>query len=162
MVRRRSSRKRKKSSAAFGVFAFLLAALLASAAAAAWFVFLPAGPQSETFVEIAPGSTTTQIAAQLEHAGILRSRYGFDAVRLWKRGTLKAGEYRFDHPAPVPKVYARIARGDVYTLPLTIPEGDTPFDIAARVAQAGYLNITRENFLAATVSEAPLIADLDP
>jgi UPF0755 protein len=162
MVRRRSSRKRKKSSAAFGVFVFLLVVLAACAAAAAWFVFLPAGPQSETFVEIAPGSTTTQIAAQLERAGILRSRFGFDAVRLWKRGTLKAGEYRFDHPAPVPEVYARIARGDVYTLAVTIPEGATRFDIAARVVQAGFLNITKESFLAATVSETPLISDLDP
>ena len=165
MVRRRSSRKRKKSSAAFGVFVFLLVVLMACAAAAAWFVFLPAGPQSETFVEIAPGSTTTQIAAQLEHAGVLRSRYGFDMVRiarLWKRGTLKAGEYRFDHPAPVPEIYARIARGDVYTLPVTIPEGATRFDIAARIVQAGFLNITKESFLAATVSATPLIADLDP
>ena len=162
MVRRRSSRKRKKSSAAFGVFAFFLVVLLASAAATAWFVFLPAGPQSETFVEIAPGSTTTQIAIQLEHADVVRSRYGFDAVRLWKRGTLKAGEYRFDHPAPVPEIYARIARGDVYTLAVTIPEGATRFDIAARFAQAGFLDITKENFLAATVSETPLIADLDP
>src|ERR1700721_1505667 len=101
MVRRRSSRKRKKSSAAFGVFVFLLVVLAACAAAAAWFVFLPAGPQSETFVEIAPG--------------------------------------------------------DVYTLAVTIPEGATRFDIAARVVQAGFLNITKESFLAATVSETPLI-----
>jgi UPF0755 protein len=162
MARRRSSRNKNKSSAASRLFAFFLVAMLALGAAAAWFVFMPAGPQSETFVDIAPGSTTTQIAAQLERAGVLRSRYGFDAVRLWKRGTLKAGEYRFDHAAPVPEVYARITRGDVYTLAVTIPEGATRFDIAARVAQAGFLNITREKFLAATVSETPLIADLDP
>jgi len=162
MVRRRSSRNKKRSGAASRVFLLFLVVLLAGAAAVAWFVFLPAGPQSETFVEIAPGSTTTQIAAQLERAGILRSRYGFDAVRLWKRGALKAGEYRFDHPAPVPEVYARIARGDVYTLAVTIPEGATRFDIATRVAQAGFLNITKETFLAATVSQTPLVADLDP
>jgi UPF0755 protein len=162
MARRRSSRNKNKSSAASRLFVLFLVALLALGAAAAWFVFLPAGPQSETFVDIAPGSTTTQIAAQLERAGVLRSRYGFDAVRFWKHGTLKAGEYRFDHAAPVPEVYARIVRGDVYTLAVTIPEGATRFDIAARVAQAGFLNITKENFLAATVSQTPLIADLDP
>jgi UPF0755 protein len=166
MVRRRSSRNRKKSSAASRLFALFLVALLACGAAAGWFVFLPAGPQSETFVEIPPGSTTTQIAAQLERTGVVRSRYGFDIVRiarLWKRGTtLKAGEYRFDHPAPVPEIYARIARGDVYTLAVTIPEGATRFVIADRIAQAGFLNITKETFLDATVSETPLIADLDP
>jgi UPF0755 protein len=113
-------------------------------------------------VEIAPGSTSARIATQLEQAGVVRSRYGFDLVRLWKRGTLKAGEYRFDHAAPVTEVYARIARGDVYTLALTIPEGATRFDIAARIANAGFLNVTREGFVAATVSETPLIAALDP
>ena len=117
-------------------------------------------------MEIAQGSTSNQIAAQLEQAGVIRSRYGFDLIklaRLWKRGsTLKAGEYRFDHPAPVTEVYNRIARGDVFTLPVTLPEGSTRFDIAAKVAKAGFTDITEQDFLAATVSETPLIADLDP
>lgn len=113
-------------------------------------------------MQIAPGSTSRQIAAQLEAAGIVRSRYAFDLVRLWKRGALKAGEYRFDQPASVPEVYARIARGDVFTLAVTIPEGSTRFDIAARMVQAGFLSFNQEQFLAATIAETPLIADLDP
>lgn len=140
----------------FGLF--LLAALCAGGVA--WFVFLPAGPASETFVEIPSGSSSTQIGIQLERAGVVHSRYGFDLVRLWKRGVLKAGEYRFDHAAPVTEVYARIARGDVFTLPVTIPEGATRFDIAARVEQAGL--VKKEDFLTATVNETALIADLDP
>ena len=136
---------------------FLL--VLAGAGSAAWFVFLPAGPSSETFVEIAPGSSSTQIGIELEKAGIVRSRYGFDAVRLWKRGVLKAGEYRFDHAAPVTEVYAHIARGDVFTLPVTIPEGANRFDIAARIEQAGL--VKREDFLAVTVHDTALIADMD-
>jgi UPF0755 protein len=159
--RRRGSRKKKGSGAGFLVFLFFFLLLLAGAAAA-WFVFLPAGPQGETFVEIAPGSSSNQIATQLQQAGVVRSRYAFDLVRLWKRGRLKAGEYRFDHAAPVTEVYARIARGDVYTLAVTIPEGANRFDIAARMIQAGFLNVNKEDFLAATVSETPLIADLDP
>jgi UPF0755 protein len=159
--RRRGSRKKKGSGAGFLVFLFFFLLLLAGAAAA-WFVFLPAGPQGETFVEIAPGSSSNQIATQLQQAGVVRSRYAFDLVRLWKRGRLKAGEYRFDHAAPVTEVYARIARGDVYTLAVTIPEGANRFDIAARMVQAGFLNVNKEDFLAATVSETPLIADLDP
>ena len=162
MARRRSSRKKRGSGAIFRVFLVFLLVLLAGGAAAAWFIFLPAGPQNETFVDIAPGSSSTQIASQLEAAGIVRSRYAFDLVRLWKKGRLKAGEYRFDHPAAVTEVYGRIARGDVYTLPVTIPEGSNRFDIAARITQAGFINVTKENFLAATVSETPLIADIDP
>ena len=84
-------------------------------ARAAWLVFTPFGPETETFVEVAPGSSTVRIGQQLEAAGVVRSRYAFDLLRWLKRGTLRAGEYRFDHPAPVTEVYARIARGDVFT-----------------------------------------------
>ncbi len=157
--RRRSTRKRKKSGVGGVLFGFFLLAVIA-VGLAVWFVFLPAGPVTETFVEITPGSSSTQIGIQLERAGVIRSRYGFDAVRLWRRGVLKAGEYRFNHPAPVTEVYARIARGDVFTIAVTIPEGATRFDIATRLAQAGLG--TKEEFLAATVTNTALIADLDP
>ena len=160
MVRRRRTSRKKSGLGCGGMFfgLFLLAALCAGGVA--WFIFLPAGPASETFVEILPGSSSTQIGMQLEKAGVVRSRYGFDLVRIWKHGVLKAGEYRFDHSVPVTEVYARIARGDVFTLPVTIPEGATRFDIAVRVEQAGL--VKKEDFLTATVNETALIADLDP
>ena len=162
MVRRRRTSRRKKGPGAAGfLLGFFLLAALASTAAV-WLVFWPAGPRSEIFVEVIPGSTTSQIATQLESAGVIRSRYAFDIVRLWKRGRLMAGEYRFDHAAPATEVYSRIARGDVFTLAVTIPEGSTRFDIATRLSEAGFVNVTKEDFLAATVSETPLIADLDP
>ena len=168
MARTRSTRKKTRKKGGSGAaVAFFLLFLLAVAAGAAWLIFIPAGPppsgaRSVTFVEIPQGSTGNQIAAQLEQAGVIRSRYGFDLMRLWKRGRLKAGEYRFDHPVPVTEVYARIARGDVFTLAVTLPEGSTRFDIAARVAKAGFVKIAEQDFLAATVSQTPLIADLDP
>ena len=158
MVRRAQSRRKIKSSSAPGfLFGLFLIAILAGAT---WFVLQPAGPQKETFVEIASGSSSRQIATQLQQAGVIRSQYGFDTVRFWKRGSLKAGEYRFDHKAPITEVYARIARGDVYTVPVTIPEGATRFDIAARVEEAGL--VKKDAFLAATVKETGLIDDLDP
>jgi UPF0755 protein len=160
MVRRRRTSRKKQGPGAGSIFLGLLFLIALAAAAAAYMLYAPAGPNQETFVEIAPGSTSSQIAVQLERAGIVRSRYGFDVVRLWKRGRLKAGEYRFDHAAPVTEVYARIARGDVYTIPLTIPEGSTRFDIAARVEQAGFTS--KEDFLAATLRDTSLIADIDP
>jgi UPF0755 protein len=77
-----------------------------------------------------------------------------------KRGRLKAGEYRFEHPAPVTEVYARIVRGDVYTKTVIVPEGASIFDIAARLGQAGLG--AQQDFLDAVVKEAGLVADLDP
>jgi UPF0755 protein len=96
----------------------------------------------------------------LDSAGIVRSRFAFDAMRWIKRGKLKAGEYRFDHPAPLAEVYERISRGDVYTVAVTVPEGATIFDIATRLEQAGVG--TRQDFLSEQSRQTGLIADLDP
>jgi UPF0755 protein len=101
-----------------------------------------------------------QIAAQLKDEGLIRSKYAFEATRLAKGGTLKAGEYRFDHPAKLAEVYDRLERGDMYTLSVTIPEGSNLFDIAERI-EAAKLG-TKEEFLAAAHVDVGLIADLDP
>ena len=141
------------------MLAILLLAAIA-AAGAAWLILTPYGPETETFVEIEPGASTLEIGQKLEAAGVVRSQFAFDLLRWVKRGKLMAGEYRFDHPAPVTEVYARIGRGDVYTISLTVPEGANMFDIAARVESAGLG--TREQFLDAATQESGLVADLDP
>jgi UPF0755 protein len=148
------------------VFAFLLLIALIAAAFAAYAVYAPIGPAAgtsddqATYVDIAPGTATQAIAAQLEHAGVLRSRFAFDLLRLVKGGKLIAGEYRFNHPAPATEVYRRLTRGDVYTIPLTIPEGYNIFDIAQAVESAGLG--TRDAFLTAERSQTALISDLSP
>jgi UPF0755 protein len=163
MVRRKRKSKKKGSRAAGTLLGVFLVLVLA-AGGAAWVVLWPFGPGNktggETFVELAPGSSTVQIGRQLEAAGVVRSQFAFDLMRWLKRGTLKAGEYRFDHPAPVTEVYARIARGDVFTISVTIPEGSSIFDIAARLEQTGLG--ARQNFLDTAVKQAGLVADLDP
>lgn len=157
--RRGKGRKKRRSGAAGALLAILLFGLLA-AAGAAWLVLAPYGPETETFVVIEPGSSAVAIGQKLESAGIVRNQLAFDLLRWVKRGKLMAGEYRFDHPAPAIEVYARIRRGDVYTVSLTVPEGANIFDIAARVESAGLG--TREGFLNAATEEAGLVADLDP
>jgi UPF0755 protein len=155
-IRRRKNSK--KSSGAAGTFLFLLVVLLVGAAA--WLVLIPYGPHAETYVEVLPGSSTQHIARQLEEAGVIRTQYAFDLLRWIKRGTLRAGEYRFDHPVSAFEVYARIARGDVFTIAVTIPEGSSIFDIAARLEQAGFG--PRQGFLDAARAQATLVSDLDP
>jgi UPF0755 protein len=160
MARRRPTRRKKKRSGASFLLAVFVVLLLAAGAGAAWMVFAPFGPETETFIEIAPGSTTMRIGRQLQSAGIVRSRYAFDIVRWWKQGTLKAGEYRFDHPAAASEVYARIARGDVFTRAVTLPEGANLFEIAARLEQAGFG--TQREFLKTAAKQVSLVAELDP
>jgi len=141
-------------------FLTLLFLLLLVVAGIAYVIYAPYGPSAETFVDVAPGTGAAAIATQMEKAGIIRSHYGFDLLRLKRPGTLKAGEYRFDHPVPMPEVYARLIQGDVYTQALTIPEGYNIFDIAAAAESAGFGK--RDDFLAAERKHTELIADLLP
>jgi UPF0755 protein len=160
MARRKPTTARRKGIGAAGFFLTILLLLLLAGGAAAWLLFTPFGPQNETLVEIAPGSSTMRIGRELAQAGIIRSQIAFDLVRFWKRGTLKAGTYRFDHPEPALEVYDRIRRGDVYTILVTIPEGATVFDIGDRLQQAGFG--PRQTFVDVAAQESSLIADLDP
>jgi UPF0755 protein len=131
-----------------------------------FFGYVPYGPSTETFVDILPGTGTFGIAKQLQKTGIVRSAWAFDALVIWKTlrrhggGSLKAGEYRFDHAAPMDEVYERLRRGDVYTITVVIPEGYNIFDIASAIAAAKL--DSREDFLAAERKNTELIAEWVP
>jgi UPF0755 protein len=140
------------------VFGALLLLLLVATAAAAYVFYAPYGPSAETFVDVPAGTGASAIAALMEKNGIIRSRYAFDFLRFKRGGSLKAGEYRFDHPVPPSEVYARLLQGDVYTQALIIPEGYNIFDIAGAVESSGFSR--RNVFLAAERQHTELIADL--
>ena len=160
--RRRSSGRRTRKRGGGGRIAALLVflAVVGAAGAAAFVALTPFGPLQETFVEIAPGSSAAKIGQQLEEAGVIRSRYAFDALRWLRPGRLKAGTYRFASAAKPMDVYDRIRRGDVFTIAVTIPEGSTIFDIAGKLEQAGLGPAA--DFLAVAKSETALVSDLDP
>lgn len=140
-------------------FLVVLAALVASGAVA-FALLAPAGPQTATYVDVLPGTPSSEIARQLKDDGIIRSKYVFLALRVVRGGTLKAGEYRFDHPLPMTQVWEKIRRGEVYTVEVTIPEGSNIFDIAARIEAAGLGS--RASFVAAATQSTSLVQDLDP
>lgn len=160
MARRGRTRKKNKGLGCGGTVLLLFCVLIGTAGGAAWLLFTPFGPGTETFVEVPQGSSAARIGRLLESAGIVRTRYAFDLMRIWKHGTLRAGEYRFDHPETLEEVYARIQRGDVYTKAVVVPEGASMYDIAARLEQAGLG--TRQEFLEAAVQDTNLVTDFDP
>jgi UPF0755 protein len=138
----------------------LLFLVILAAAAAYFLVLMPYGPSTETFVDIPAGTGTAGIAAQLQQTGVIRNKYAFEAVKVWRGGSLKAGEYRFDHAAPLIEVYDRLRKGDVYTRTVLIPEGFNIFDIAQAVASAGLSS--SDAFLAAERQHTELIARWSP
>jgi UPF0755 protein len=127
-----------------------------------FFVLVPYGPERETFVDVAPGTGATKIARQMQQAGVLRSALAFEMYMVWRgvaghgAGTLKAGEYRFDHPVKMAEVYDKLRKGDVYTVTVVVPEGYNIFDIAGAVAAAGL--DSKEHFLRAEQKHTELIA----
>jgi len=108
-----------------------------------------------------PGYSTRRIAAELQAAGVIRSRLGFILWhRIHPRQSLKAGEYLFDKTARTLDVYNRLVRGDIYVHTVVIPEGFTMFDIAQAVQDAG-LGSSQE-FIDVARTHVELISDIAP
>ena len=142
------------------VLKLLLLLIVVVGAVLAWLFLVPYGPASPQFVDIAPRTGTLEIGRQLKQAGILRTGYELEALRLSRGGTLKAGEYKFDHPATPMEIYDRLRRGDVYTISVVIPEGYNIFDIAGAVQAAGL--DSSASFLAAERQRTDLISAWSP
>jgi peptidoglycan lytic transglycosylase G len=142
---------------------FLILVLIAAIACAAWLawaVVLPVNPGGMKFVLLRPGWSVRHIAQTLQHEGIIRSAPAFLAVHYaLGKGSLKAGEYKFDSPATALEVRDRLLRGDVFARAVVVPEGYNLYDIAAVVEQAGLAPAA--DFIA-VASEVSLLRDIDP
>ena len=139
----------------------MLLAVLAVGGWLAWALWMPVTPEGQKFVMLRPGYSTRRIAAELQSAGVIRSRLGFVLWhRIHRKQSLKAGEYLFDKTARTLDVHDRLVRGDIYVHTVVIPEGFTMFDIAQAVQDAG-LGSSQE-FLAVAQSNTELISDLAP
>jgi UPF0755 protein len=140
----------------------LLLLCVAGAAGYAWYeAHRPyQGFTDEKFIDIAKGTSTQGLARTLEKEGVVQRSWMFLLARAVSPGTkLQAGEYRFDHPASAFDVLRKIARGDIFYMEVTIPEGQNIFDIAANVSKLKLF--TEAQFLEAARDPA-LIHDLDP
>jgi len=87
---------------------------------------------AEQFVDIPQGAGSRAIGERLVSGGVVRDHLTFRiALSMTAEGRrLKAGEYRFDRPMTPFEVIDKIARGDVYVIPITFPEGLTVREMA--------------------------------
>jgi UPF0755 protein len=116
---------------------------------------------NEQFVDIPQGTGSVPIGERLVAAGVIRDAVTF-RVALWmsRQGRrLKAGEYRFDHAMTPFEVIDKMARGDVFVISVTFPEGLT-FAEMAKIFESHGLG-TAAAFVQAARDPAP-IHDLDP
>jgi UPF0755 protein len=117
--------------------------------------------EAEQFVDIPQGTGSLGIGERLVSAGVIRDMPTFRTA-LWmsnKGRVLKAGEYRFDRAMTPFEIIDKMARGDVFVITVTFPEGHTIAEMA-KIVEAHGLG-TAASFVEAA-SEASLIRDLDP
>ena len=116
---------------------------------------------AEQFVDIAAGSSSLAIGDRLVESGVIRDRLTY-RLALWMSGEgrrLKAGEYRFDRAMTPFEVIDKVARGDVYVIHLTFPEGLTIAEMAKIFESHGLGDAA--SFVGAA-KDAALVHDLDP
>ena len=127
----------------------------------AWALVIPVAPPAPQVLLFPPGSSTKTIAAVLERAGVVRSRFAFELLHYaMPKKKLKAGEYSFSRAASGMDVFGRIARGDVLLHTVVVPEGFNMFDIASAIEAAGLGK--REDFLFAATHDTALVRAIDP
>jgi UPF0755 protein len=125
-----------------------------------WYLGPYRGYRTEAFVEVERGMSSRDIARELAHQGVVRSRWAFLIVRmLHPRATLQAGEYRFGSDQTPWQVFEKIRRGETFYEDFTVPEGSNIFDIATLLAAID--TVRPDDFLKAAADPA-LIRDLDP
>jgi UPF0755 protein len=118
----------------------LLAALVATGLGALWVErkIHPRGPVgSQVAVTVPPGSSTARIGELLERAGVVADGRVFRwYVRVFGGGPFQAGEFSFRKRDDMKRVVDVLDRGpDVQRDRITIPEGLTLDQVAARVGQ---------------------------
>jgi peptidoglycan lytic transglycosylase G len=111
---------------------FLVLLIIGVGAAGAWMYLRMGEPyrgyqEAERFVEIPPGAGSRTIGDRLIQAGVVRDALSFRAgLYISGKGRhLQAGEYRFDRAMTPLEVVDKLARGDVYEINITFPEGLT-------------------------------------
>jgi UPF0755 protein len=115
----------------------------------------------EQFVDIPPGAGSRAIGQSLTSAGVVRDPWTFRlALYLSGQGRrLKAGEYRFDRAATTYEVIARIARGDVFVVNVTFPEGLTIAEMAKIFESRG---LGPASAFVGASKDVSAVRDLDP
>lgn len=143
---------------------FFVLILAAAAAVGIWFTWaalLPVSPAETKFVLLRPGWSARRIAQTLEGEGVIRSSTAFLLAHYaLGKGTLKAGEYKFDVPATALQVRERVLRGDVFARTVAVPEGYNIYEIAAAVEQAGLGRAA--DFIAVANHDVSLLQGVDP
>ena len=95
---------------------------------------LPLSRSAKTVrIEIQPGVSNSDVARQLEGAGVIRSAWWLE--RLASKETLRPGVYDFSPSESPAAILRKMARGEFAGVKVTFPEGFTLKKMAARLVE---------------------------
>lgn len=125
---------------ALGLAVLLLAGAAAGGLALRRSLAPAGGPEApQVTFQVTPGQSLSRVARNLEQQGLVRSaRSAAWLARLrGQAGRLHSGEYRLSAALSPGEILARIARGEVVTYEVVLPEGLRAREIAERLEAAG-------------------------
>jgi UPF0755 protein len=128
----------------FVIVLALLLSVLVPAGRWTLFLYRPVLREGSISVVVPAGAPFGSVAAKLEQKGIVSSAAGFKTLARLRGATAKiqAGEYLFQEPATPGRVLDRLVAGDTIRLHLTIPEGFSLREIAARLETSEFTDTT--------------------
>ena len=164
---RRASRKRLGGCAIAGIVAALVLVIAAVAAGTAWQLLYraenPVAPGQQVEFTVKRGQSVRQIGEALAEEGIVRNALMFRLqVRSSEQdGRLMPGTYSFATGMPYDIVLQKLVSGpDIITFDVTIPEGFTARQVAARFAKE--TGVPEAEMLDLVSHGAPLFEDEHP
>ena len=147
------------------LLSLLLIVVLAAGGAAAWCWYAVTQPYQGfaaegVFVDVPHGASRRAVARLLEQNGVIRSWLAFEIyARRHPKRRLQAGEYFFNAATSGRDVFWKVAKGEVYSQPFTVREGETMFDIAHDLEVGKFM--TADEFLKAA-SDPTMVRDIAP
>ena len=142
----------------FGAAALLLLGVTGSALLSQHLAPVAGSGEPVPFV-VSPGESLSTVVARLESQGLVRDARVAGWWARWKglAGSMQVGEYAISPASSVEEILRQIARGEVVTYEVAIPEGLTAAEIGERVAEAG---LADAHAFAAAVADPELASAL--
>ncbi|MBN1255217.1 MAG: endolytic transglycosylase MltG [Deltaproteobacteria bacterium] len=153
MGRKKNTKRMKGRLTRLVSLAALLLVVVLGVDALVFLALPPAFRGEQKSVVIRKGSTFREVVQALDEAGLLRSpaKFSLMARILGVTGRVQAGEYTLSTAMIPPVILRKLVTGDVVKYRITIPEGYTVRQIAARLEEKGIIQ-DQEEFLAEAFS----------
>ena len=147
------------------LLSLILIAVLAAGGTAGWLWYSVTQPYQGfaaegVFVDVPRGASRRTVARLLQRDGVIRSALAFEIyARRHPKRTLQAGEYFFNSAAAGKDVFWKVARGEVYSQPFMVREGETMYDIARNLEAVKFM--VADDFVKAA-SDPTMVQDIAP